>query len=869
MISIKNLHKNYHSNSGNTHALNNVSFNLPDTGMIFIVGKSGSGKSTLLNILGGLDDFDKGEVIVDGNNLKKMNHKKFNYYRGSYVSFIFQEHFLIDELKVKDNVALSLNIINEHNYEEVSEVLKLVGLESKANNYPLELSGGERQRVAVARAIIKKPKLILCDEPTGNLDGKTTIQVFDTLKYMAKDSLVVVVSHDITSAKKYADRIIELSNGKLVTDIEKNPKHSDKIEIKTNTIVIPSNKILDKEDINTINKYMRKDTAIVLGENSFKEYEEKTYPNRNISLSRKRFKRGRSRYISKIFIFRRVKNMLMISLIISLIIACFTIFMSLYAFDGNKELINNAIKSGYKEMVVRKNYFTDNQSEDSIKYRHKLYSINDSDISKIINDGYNGNIYKIYNYPIGYSETNYIRNENLLNTADNLDSFYARESFGALSCSKDFLEKKFGKLEVIEGSLDDKYGVIITDYMADSLIYNNVYVNNYSEIVGDYYFSKKKDKYAHIAAIIKTDYKEYFENILEVFNENTDPKAKLQNLIDDDTYSKFCKDIELKYGLTYSFSNDFLTTNSSRQALGWLPLRYTHLEAFDEEIYANQYMSVSARDNIGLNSGEMAFNMRYFNQYFGTSYTIDDIDSFTPIEITFRKYYDYTKRGSKDIVGEVKIKVVKLVNESVDFACFINSDDFILFKDISMINYSLMFDDIEDGMEAILKNKDKYYVEDANIDAINLVGKYIAVFKNISFMLCIVLALVGLLYLIVYEISNIKSNIRNIGILKACGMEQRSISKIFIFQQIIVCILTVYLSILSSYVLTTVADYLLISSIKTVAKVYISGLIIVKFMPLGMVFISIMVCFIIMVSCLIPILLLTRIKPMNIIKAKD
>ena len=180
MIRVEHLQKTYNLNKKNgTHAIKDITFTLPDKGMIFIVGKSGSGKSTLLNILGGLDDFESGSVIVDGNDLSKMKHTDFNKYRSTYVSFIFQDHFLIDDYNVKDNVLLSLNILNENKEKKVKETLEKVELLDKIEAMPQELSGGQRQRVAVARAIIKEPKLILCDEPTGNLDDKTTKLVFD------------------------------------------------------------------------------------------------------------------------------------------------------------------------------------------------------------------------------------------------------------------------------------------------------------------------------------------------------------------------------------------------------------------------------------------------------------------------------------------------------------------------------------------------------------------------------------------------------------------------------------------------------------------------------------------------------------------
>nr|MCR5308411.1 ABC transporter ATP-binding protein [bacterium] len=256
MIRVTHLSKTYKAKKkrNDTHAIKDMTFTLPNTGMIFIVGKSGSGKSTLLNILGGLDDFDGGSVIVDGNNLGEMSHDDFNRYRSSYVSFIFQDHFLVDDLSLIDNVGISLNVLNMDDYNLTSEALESVDLINKANSLPKELSGGERQRGAVARAIVKKPKLILCDEPTGNLDDYNTKLVFDLLKKLSKESLVVVVSHDLDSANIYADRILEIFDGTILSDEEKNANYSDNLIVTSENIKIPFNRTLSNSDIDLINK---------------------------------------------------------------------------------------------------------------------------------------------------------------------------------------------------------------------------------------------------------------------------------------------------------------------------------------------------------------------------------------------------------------------------------------------------------------------------------------------------------------------------------------------------------------------------------------------------------------------------------------
>ena len=234
MIELKNISKTYKSKKGaTTEALNNINLKFNETGLVFVVGKSGSGKSTLLNLLGGLDSPDKGQIIVDNKDICVFNNKELDSYRNSYVGFIFQEFNILEEFNVFDNVRLSLELQNKINDKSVENVLKQVDLSNLKNRNINELSGGQKQRVSIARAIVKKPKLILADEPTGNLDRKSSEMIFDILKTISKDQLVVVVSHDIESAEKYADRIIRIEDGKIVNDTNelKNSKSDNNLDL--------------------------------------------------------------------------------------------------------------------------------------------------------------------------------------------------------------------------------------------------------------------------------------------------------------------------------------------------------------------------------------------------------------------------------------------------------------------------------------------------------------------------------------------------------------------------------------------------------------------------------------------------------------
>ena len=195
MIRITNLSKIYKSKRRKKScALNNISLTLPDTGLVFVLGKSGSGKSTFLNLVSGLDSITSGEIEVDGNNLASFNEQDFCNYRNTHIGFIFQDYHLIDELTVYDNICLSLNLRRIEDRGLVSNALKKVDLGGYEDRYPGELSGGERQRIGVARALIKNPKLLILDEATASLDSFSESEIMNTVNYELKNITTILLS---------------------------------------------------------------------------------------------------------------------------------------------------------------------------------------------------------------------------------------------------------------------------------------------------------------------------------------------------------------------------------------------------------------------------------------------------------------------------------------------------------------------------------------------------------------------------------------------------------------------------------------------------------------------------------------------------
>lgn len=263
MLEVKNLTKIYKTKGGaEVRALDNVSLSFAEKGMVFLLGKSGSGKSTLLNICGGLDAPDSGEIIVKGKSSKDFSAGDFDSYRNTYVGFIFQEYNILNEFSIEDNIALALELQGKpKDKQEIARLLDEVELTNFAKRKPNTLSGGQKQRVAIARALVKNPEIIMADEPTGALDSNTGKQVFDTLKKLSRDKLVIVVSHDRDFAEEYADRIIELRDGKVISDVIKESvppvvKDENVSIVGDNTIFIKKGSKLSTQDFTKIKKFV-------------------------------------------------------------------------------------------------------------------------------------------------------------------------------------------------------------------------------------------------------------------------------------------------------------------------------------------------------------------------------------------------------------------------------------------------------------------------------------------------------------------------------------------------------------------------------------------------------------------------------------
>lgn len=219
LIEIKNVCKSFGDKDNKNTVLNNVSLSVRQGEFVSLMGASGSGKSTLLYLLGGLDTADSGEILIDGKNIASMSDKELSEKRRQDIGFVFQFFNLVQNLSVEDNILLPI-VMDRKNpamyKEKLDEILKITNLSDKRKSFPPQLSGGQQQRTAIARAVITEPKIILADEPTGNLDSKTGKEIMELFSRINKEKniTVIMITHSMECAS-FADKTIQLSDGRL------------------------------------------------------------------------------------------------------------------------------------------------------------------------------------------------------------------------------------------------------------------------------------------------------------------------------------------------------------------------------------------------------------------------------------------------------------------------------------------------------------------------------------------------------------------------------------------------------------------------------------------------------------------------------
>lgn len=382
MLELQNLTKIYKTKSKDVVALDNINLYFEEKGMVFITGKSGSGKTTMLNVIGGLDSFDSGKLIVKGKSFDTFNQSDFDSYRNSFIGFVFQEYNLLEEMTVEKNISLAMELQGQRkkDVEAVNDLLKKVDLEGVNARHPSELSGGQKQRIAIARALIKKPQIILTDEPTGALDTQSGIQVMDLLKELSQDRLVIIVSHNLELAKDYADRIIQMKDGKIEKDYQiLRNEESDKINIRQNDekIFVRRGAKLNSDEAEALTEGISqsKDVQIVEGK-SFSVERPTVIEKKEYDASQCKFIKGKLGFFNNLklgFGNLRIKPLRLVITILLCAIAfsVFGLFDTMAIYDQGRLTSNTLKNSNVPAVILLPNVKNDADST-SIKVNQQL-----------------------------------------------------------------------------------------------------------------------------------------------------------------------------------------------------------------------------------------------------------------------------------------------------------------------------------------------------------------------------------------------------------------------------------------------------------------------------------------------------------------
>ncbi len=497
MLELKNVRKVYTTKAGDVAALDGVSLLFPEKGMVFVTGKSGSGKTTLLNIIGGLDGIDEGEIEIYGKKFSEFSASEYDSYRNTLIGFIFQEYNLLPDYNIEKNVGIANELQGEvTDPEAVKDILASVDIVSYKGRTPNQLSGGQKQRVAIARALIKNPKIIMADEPTGALDSNTGVQVIEELKRLSKEKLVIVISHDLELANKYADRIIRLVDGKVVEDVT-----VDEIEVNQNVfeegnvLTVKSGSDLNAKETDVLVKAIKEKKKVKFTDN-FKVKSKKPTDVSAIKKPEEDIKFIKSKMKFKSAAMLGVKSLkvkplrLIFTILLSAIaFAVFGVFDTVASYSRARS-ISDLLQGGkYENLMVRAEYQSDTGA---------VFNMNMSE--EYINElneesGYNFRpVYNVSDFVTSsYStvkEDNAYRIANTGNTALNINTkgkgYYYPEIGGVIEFKNSELDpmgnitpygyymlcgERYPKLSGTEGSTPGYTEIAISKYLAETIMH--------------------------------------------------------------------------------------------------------------------------------------------------------------------------------------------------------------------------------------------------------------------------------------------------------------------------------------------------------------------------------------------------------------
>lgn len=893
MIKLTNLTKEYISknNENSIVALNNISLTLPNKGLVFIVGKSGSGKSTLLNLIGGLDFATSGSINIDGNEITSFDENKLEDYRNSYLGFIFQDYYLLDKFTVFENIKLALTLQDNNDDSLVYDAIEKVGLKGYENKLPKQLSGGERQRVSIARAIVKKPKLLLADELTANLDVETSKTIFTLLKELSKETLVVVVSHNRDDANIYSDRKIELFDGNIFSDVTRNIDKELPL-VEDNVINMPFNRKLNKDELLEVNKKIKTcNYTLTQQTDSFIKTKEiietpqenkfKTYKMNKKNLLSHSFKFARGNILNSIgfsFLF---------SILILVVYLCFSFSsLSVYRLADDAQTM---FESDYY-VLHKGNYPT---GSPYYLETGNVVGISEEEIQKFYDDGYQGKIYRAYSdfitYTPGYnvgggdSGLRYIYKQPTV--------FYVKFGSQTVPCDMEFLTKKFGKdgnINVLAGSLDKDfkpYGYIITDYAADAIIYN--YENNdlfkglnkqeaYQKIIDQPNFLRRHS----VKAIVETKYMEKYSSIYEQYEEYekiTDANKKsnfLNSISKEKLYMEFTTELFECYTTAY-----FLGTNTEFWNNYFDDSRTIdfYFKA-DSKIIKDSNLLLSSdirlRNNKEiygktLKNGEILVSNLLYNKLFNTNLSYNNQEGLIQHEIRLSLLKKDHMFNSIN-VDDLSLKIVGLSYDSTTLDVYFNNNDLKKVAENYVVTSGLYFDNIDSITKVYVPNSlefKPFFTVNRYYEAAYEINELVDMFKEIFLLILVVLIIVCAIIITNFSIRTIKRKIYDVGVYKAIGGKNTQFTIFFCVQLLLILLSIIIFSTLLICGLSNVLNQVMVNAFTSHIKMEaIKMFALIRADIWSMIEIYLVVFVILATTGVTSLFRFSKIKPINIIR---
>lgn len=831
MIKLKNLTKIYQSQSKEDVVANDsISLTFAKKGLIFIIGKSGSGKTTLLNILAGLDEKTSGEYFIGNKSIDEF--KSLDDFRNKCVGFVFQDYNLINYLSVSENVEIALSLQGVVDKNKVSSILSEVGLKGYENRRISELSGGQKQRVAIARALVKNSNFILADEPTGNLDSKTSEEIMKLLKQISKNKLIVVVSHNEELAMEYADRVIELADGKVVSDVGKKSVRQTNIDMRDKTNTKPL---------------------------SFK-------------------------YIAKMG-FYNIKNHLGKS-IISVLLFVLTIFsicigQMFLSFDSENAIVktlSNKQLGGYLAQSV-------------YQYENKYNPIEFNEYSDI-NDALYKNVldnksHYIKGYNVSINETSSSKYTDgsfyLISTKQDLLNL-GIEFYSAIEISDDGVYLTDYAVDYLLKYEDCKFdeGAITYSEMAGK---NLLRYDSFQES----YQTKYK-----VCGIVKTDYKDYIDDRYEVKAEFD--KKEFNSLEIFNTFVLQKKALEyFPMFVTEKYINENLTLSKidfAENSFKKLSLEIENnscildsLSLINSKNYNYQTIyngKVVYSNEIELRDGEILINLSLYNKLFNEiayakllSYISFDEQGDRVCKYNFNHLnekltFKINQLSLNEDIFEIKDKkIVGIVIKTYDLSkndgleIYLSSDIVKNNTILGNVNNVAKFkaSNFDNFSDIIFSSRDCYNVgvKAVQSEAIYNIEQTSNMISFIFLGLSVVFVIIAILTTINVIALSINSRKKEIGILRAIGTKKQDIEKMFIFENFITSITTFIVSMISVYLGTIIINSILTQN-SISSTIFIMTNIYCWAISFG---VSFMLSF---VACIIPLKHINKLNPIDAIK---